>query len=91
MKLKNLLLTILDFAQIVGSVSIALPALTMARAYQEAHVLDSLKDGMKSLKLEVAALSLARTKQEERIKKLQEANDALEKRNHALEIRQKAE
>ena len=62
----------------------------MARAYQDAHVLDNLKDSLKSIKLEVAALSIARSKQEEKIKKLSDANEALEKKNHALELRQKA-
>ena len=62
----------------------------MARAYQEAHLLDTLSASVKALQQQGTELTAAKNRQEEKLKNLTLANEALEKRNSALELRVKA-
>ena len=62
----------------------------MARAYQEAHIVDTLKDSVKSLQAQTTELIAAKNRHEERIKNLSNAKEALEQRNAVLELRVKA-
>ncbi|KAM0794947.1 hypothetical protein BDR22DRAFT_826480 [Usnea florida] len=62
----------------------------MARAYQEAHILDSLTASVKDLQTKTADLAKAKGYHEERIKNLTTANAELQKKYDALELRMKA-
>lgn len=62
----------------------------MARAYQEAHILDSLKDSVKSLQNQTNALTAAKGSLEQKVTNLKNANEALQKKNQELETRMKA-
>ena len=62
----------------------------MARAYQEAHILDSLNASVKDLQTKTADLAKAKGYHDERIKNLTAANAELQKKYDALELRMKA-
>ncbi|KAL9134636.1 MAG: hypothetical protein Q9175_004176 [Cornicularia normoerica] len=62
----------------------------MARAYQEAHIMDSLTASVKDLHTKTAELAKAKGYHEERIKNLTTANAELRKEYDALELRMKA-
>lgn len=62
----------------------------MARAYQEAHILDSLKDSVKSLQNQTNALTAAKGSLEQKVTDLKNGNEALQKKNQELETRMKA-
>lgn len=62
----------------------------MARVYQEAHILQNLTEGVKNLHNQVTELARSRGMQEEKIKNLTTANEALVKQNVVLETRIKA-
>ena len=62
----------------------------MARAYQDAHVLDNLVSNMKSVQAQANALTQAKGNMEEKIKNLTTANETLTKKNIELELRMKA-
>ncbi|CAF9911662.1 hypothetical protein IMSHALPRED_010539 [Imshaugia aleurites] len=62
----------------------------MARAYQEAHIMDNLTSSVKDLQTKTAELAKAKGYHEERIKNLTTANAELQKNYDALEIRMKA-
>lgn len=59
----------------------------MARAYQEAHMLESLSSSTKTLQTQVAELAKLSGLHEERIQKLMTANTELAAKNAALETR----
>ena len=59
----------------------------MARAYQEAHIVDSLSSTTKTLQSQVAELAKISGLHEERIKNLTTANTELAAKNAALETR----
>ncbi len=59
----------------------------MARAYQEAHMLESLSSTTKTLQTQVAELAKLSGLHEERIQKLTTANTELAAKNAALETR----
>ena len=63
---------------------------TMARAYQEAHILDSLSASVKALQTQVNELTRVKGIHEEKLKNLTAANEALTKKNGELELRIKA-
>ncbi|KAF6232501.1 hypothetical protein HO173_009167 [Letharia columbiana] len=62
----------------------------MARAYQEAHIMDTLTASVKDLQTKTAELAKAKGYHEERIKNLTTANAELQKKYDALEVRMKA-
>ena len=62
----------------------------MARAYQEAHILENLSASVKTLQTQVNDLTKAKGMHEEKIKNLTAANEALSKKNGELELRVKA-
>ncbi|KAL9124054.1 MAG: hypothetical protein Q9217_006580 [Psora testacea] len=62
----------------------------MARAYQEAHLLDNLSASVKTLRTQVNELTKAEGLHEEKIKNLTQANEALTNKNADLETRVKA-
>jgi len=62
----------------------------MARAYQEAHILDSLSASVKTVQAQTTELTRAKGLQEEKLKNLTLANAALEKKHADLEVRVKA-
>lgn len=62
----------------------------MARAYQEAHLLDTLSASVKALQQTATELTAAKNRQEEKIKNLTIAKEALEKKNVELDLRVKA-
>lgn len=62
----------------------------MARAYQEAHIIDSLNASVKDLQTKTADLAKAKGYHEERIKNLTTTNTELQKKYDALELRMKA-
>lgn len=62
----------------------------MARAYQEAHILDGLKDSVKSLQTQTNALTAAKGSLEQKVTTLHNTNEALKKKNEELETRMKA-
>ena len=59
----------------------------MARAYQEAHIVDSLSSTTKTLQNQVAELAKISGLHEERIKNLTTANTELAAKTAALETR----
>ena len=62
----------------------------MARAYQEAHIVDSLNASVKDLQTKTADLAKAKGYHEERIKNLTTAYADLQRKYDALETRTKA-
>lgn len=62
----------------------------MARAYQEAHILESLTSSVKQLQSTTNELTRIKGLHEEKLKNLATANEALAKRNELLELRVKA-
>lgn len=62
----------------------------MARAYQEAHIMDTLTASVKDLQTKTADLAKAKGYHEEKIKNLTTANAELQKKYDALDLRMKA-
>lgn len=62
----------------------------MARVYQDAHVLETLSSAVKQLQAQTNDLICAKNLQEEKIKNLTIANQALVTKNEELELRIKA-
>ncbi|MDI1493156.1 MAG: hypothetical protein OHK93_004943 [Ramalina farinacea] len=62
----------------------------MARAYQEAHILESLTSSVKQLQSTTNELTRIKGLHEEKLKNLTAANEALVKKNEQLELRVKA-
>lgn len=62
----------------------------MARAYQEAHILESLTSSVKQLQSTTNELTRIKGLHEEKLKNLTTANEALVKKNEQLELRVKA-
>ena len=62
----------------------------MARAYQEAHVLDNLSESFKILQLQTAELQKSKGLHDEKITNLQKQNAEQAKKIEALEIRMSA-
>lgn len=62
----------------------------MARAYQDAHILDNLSANVKTLQAATAELQKSRGFHEEKLKNLTIANQELAAKSAALEIRVKA-
>ncbi|KAL6719798.1 hypothetical protein ACLMJK_001719 [Lecanora helva] len=62
----------------------------MARAYQEAHIVEKLTSDLKTIQLQTAELSKAKGFHDEKITNLQKQNAEQAKRIEALEIRVKA-
>jgi len=62
----------------------------MARAYQESHMLEQLGQSVKSLQASTSELTRKSGLHEERIKKIENANAELAKKNTELETRVKA-
>ena len=73
-----------------GSISFSNTQSRMARAYQEAHILDSLKDSVKALQNQTSALTAAKGSLEQKVTNVSNANEALKKKNEELETRVKA-
>jgi len=59
----------------------------MARAYQEAHILDNLTSSVKTLQSQTAELSKAKGLDEEKITNLSKQNEQQAKKIDALETR----
>ncbi|CAD6594094.1 MAG: hypothetical protein ASARMPRED_008519 [Alectoria sarmentosa] len=62
----------------------------MARAYQEAHIMDTLTASVKDLQIKTADLGKAKGYHEEKVKNLITANAELQKKYDALDLRMKA-